>query len=55
MAAQYKVPFLLIVLNNAYLGLIRQASRAYEMDYEVGLGFEVSEIRRELGGGVVVC
>lgn len=39
-AAQYKVPFLLIVLNNAYLGLIRQAERAYNMDYEVQLSFQ---------------
>jgi tartronate-semialdehyde synthase len=48
-AAQYKVPFLLIVLNNAYLGLIRQASRSYDMDYEVGLGFE-NVNAPELGG-----
>lgn len=39
-AAQYKIPFLLIVLNNAYLGLIRQAERGYDMDYEVQLSFE---------------
>ncbi|MBV8126761.1 MAG: glyoxylate carboligase [Planctomycetaceae bacterium] len=38
-AAQYQVPFVLIVLNNAYLGLIRQAERAYKMDYEVQLSF----------------
>ena len=38
-AAQYRVPFLLIVLNNAYLGLIRQAERGYGMDFEVQLGF----------------
>jgi tartronate-semialdehyde synthase len=39
-AAQYRVPFVLVVLNNAYLGLIRQAERAFKMDYEVQLGFE---------------
>jgi tartronate-semialdehyde synthase len=39
-AAQHQVPFLLIVLNNAYLGLIRQAERGYGMDYEVQLGFD---------------
>jgi tartronate-semialdehyde synthase len=39
-AAQYKVPFMMIVLNNAYLGLIRQAERGYGMDYEVQLGFQ---------------
>jgi tartronate-semialdehyde synthase len=39
-AAQHQVPFVLIVLNNSYLGLIRQAERGYEMDYEVQLSFE---------------
>ena len=38
-AAQYKVPFVLVLLNNAYLGLIRQAETAYKMDYEVSLSF----------------
>lgn len=38
-AAQYKIPFVMILLNNAYLGLIRQASLLYQMDYEVSLGF----------------
>jgi tartronate-semialdehyde synthase len=38
-AAQYKIPFMLVVLNNAYLGLIRQAERGYRMDYEVQLSF----------------
>ena len=40
MAAQYQIGFVLVVLNNAYLGLIRQAERAYNMDYEVRLGFK---------------
>jgi tartronate-semialdehyde synthase len=39
-AAQHKIPFVMIVLNNAYLGLIRQAERGYNMDYEVQLSFE---------------
>ena len=39
-AAQYQVPFVMILLNNAYLGLIRQASLPYKMDYEVSLSFE---------------
>jgi tartronate-semialdehyde synthase len=39
-AAQYHVPFVMILLNNAYLGLIRQAERAFKMDYEVQLAFE---------------
>ncbi len=38
-AAQYKIPFVMVLLNNAYLGLIRQAETAYKMDYEVSLSF----------------
>ena len=38
--AQHKLPFLQIVLNNAYLGLIRQAQRGFQMDFEVSLAFE---------------
>jgi tartronate-semialdehyde synthase len=38
-AAQHKVPFVMVLLNNAYLGLIRQAETAYQMDYEVSLSF----------------
>ena len=40
MAAHYKVPFVMILLNNAYLGLIRQAELPYDMDYEVSLSFQ---------------
>jgi tartronate-semialdehyde synthase len=38
--AQYNVPFVVVLLNNSYLGLIRQAERAYDMDFEVQLGFD---------------
>ena len=38
--AQYNVPFVVILLNNSYLGLIRQAERGYNMDFEVQLGFD---------------
>ncbi|MBI3778733.1 MAG: glyoxylate carboligase [Gammaproteobacteria bacterium] len=38
-AAQHKVPFVMVLINNAYLGLIRQAEVAYKMDYEVQLSF----------------
>jgi tartronate-semialdehyde synthase len=38
--AQFKLPYLHIVVNNAYLGLIRQAQRGFEMDYAVQLSFE---------------
>jgi tartronate-semialdehyde synthase len=38
--AQFGLPYLHIVVNNAYLGLIRQAQRAFDMDYSVQLGFD---------------
>ncbi len=39
-AAQYNVPFVLIMLNNEYLGLIRQAEIGYEMNYEVDIHYD---------------
>jgi tartronate-semialdehyde synthase len=37
----YKVPFLIIVLNNGFLGLIRQAEKyMYEMEYEVEICYD---------------
>ncbi len=38
--AQFKLPYLHVVVNNSYLGLIRQAQRGFDMDYQVGLSFE---------------
>ena len=38
--AQYKLPYLHVVINNSYLGLIRQAQRSFEMDFEVSLAFD---------------
>jgi tartronate-semialdehyde synthase len=38
--AQFKLPYLHIVVNNSYLGLIRQSQRGFEMDYCVQLGFD---------------
>ncbi len=38
--AQHKLPYIHIVVNNAYLGLIRQAQRGFSMDFEVSLAFE---------------
>ena len=31
--AQFKLPYIHVVVNNSYLGLIRQAQRGFEMDY----------------------
>ncbi len=38
--AQHKLPYLHIVVNNSYLGLIRQAQRGFKMDFEVSLAFD---------------
>lgn len=39
-AAQYDLPFVLIMLNNEYLGLIRQSERGYNMNYQVDLHYD---------------
>ncbi|MFI1577218.1 glyoxylate carboligase [Embleya sp. NPDC020630] len=39
-AAQYNVPFVIIMINNEYLGLIRQASIPYEMNYQVDIHYD---------------
>jgi tartronate-semialdehyde synthase len=39
-AAQFKVPFIHVVVNNAYLGLIRQAQMNFDMDYCVQLSYD---------------
>jgi tartronate-semialdehyde synthase len=38
--AQFKLPYIHVVVNNSYLGLIRQSQRGFNMDYCVQLGFE---------------
>ena len=38
--AQHKLPYLHVVVNNSYLGLIRQSQRGYQMDFEVSLAFD---------------
>ena len=39
-AAQFNIPWVHVLVNNAYLGLIRQSQRAFDMDYCVQLSFE---------------
>ena len=41
-AAQYDVGFVLIMLNNEYLGLIRQAETGYDMNFEVDIHYDLS-------------
>ena len=50
--AQFKLPYLHILVNNAYLGLIRQAQRGFEMDYCVQLAFDNINAPETAGYGV---
>jgi tartronate-semialdehyde synthase len=38
--AQFNLPYVHVVVNNSYLGLIRQAQRNFDMDYHVSLAFD---------------
>jgi tartronate-semialdehyde synthase len=38
--AQFNLPYIQVLVNNSYLGLIRQAQRGFDMDYCVQLGFD---------------
>jgi tartronate-semialdehyde synthase len=43
-AVQYRVPFVLVMLNNTYMGLIRQAEKyGYDENYAVDLSFDNRE------------
>ena len=49
--AQFKLPYIHVLVNNSYLGLIRQSQRGFEMDYCVQLAFDnVNEHTPELEG-----
>ena len=38
--AQFNLPYVQVLVNNSYLGLIRQSQRGFEMDYCVQLAFD---------------
>ncbi len=38
--AQFNLPYIHVLVNNSYLGLIRQAQRGFEIDYCVQLAFD---------------
>ena len=38
--AQFQLPLVVVLVNNSYLGLIRQSQRGFEMDYCVQLAFD---------------
>jgi tartronate-semialdehyde synthase len=47
--AQFHLPYIHVLVNNSYLGLIRQAQRAFDIDYCVQLSFD-NVNSPELGG-----
>ena len=50
--AQFNIGYVHVVVNNAYLGLIRQSQRAFDMDYHVQLSFENINSPETAGYGV---
>jgi tartronate-semialdehyde synthase len=50
--AQFQLPYIHVLVNNSYLGLIRQSQRAFDMDYCVQLGFENQNSPELQGYGV---
>jgi tartronate-semialdehyde synthase len=38
--AQHHIPYVHVLVNNSYLGLIRQAQRGFDIDFQVNLEFE---------------
>ena len=38
--AQFRIPYVHVLVNNSYLGLIRQSQRGFDMDYCVQLSFD---------------
>ncbi|HEV7418885.1 MAG TPA: glyoxylate carboligase [Mycobacterium sp.] len=50
--AQFNLPYIHVLVNNAYLGLIRQAQRAFDMDYCVQLAFDNINAPETNGYGV---
>jgi tartronate-semialdehyde synthase len=50
--AQFNIPYIHVLVNNAYLGLIRQSQRGFDMDYCVQLSFENQNSPEVNGYGV---
>ncbi len=51
--AQFRLPYVHVLVNNSYLGLIRQSQRGFDMDYCVQLAFDnqnMDEAAGELRG-----
>jgi tartronate-semialdehyde synthase len=50
--AQFNIPYIHVLVNNAYLGLIRQSQRVFDMDYCVQLSFDNLNASEVNGYGV---
>lgn len=50
--AQFNLPYIHVVVNNSYLGLIRQAQRQFDIDYCVQLAFDNQNAPELEGYGV---
>jgi tartronate-semialdehyde synthase len=50
--AQFHLPYIHVVVNNSYLGLIRQAQRGFDMDFHVSLAFDNINAPETKGYGV---
>ncbi|GAA4014618.1 glyoxylate carboligase [Actimicrobium antarcticum] len=50
--AQFKLPYIHVLVNNSYLGLIRQSQRMFEMDHCVSLAFDNINAPELAGYGV---
>jgi tartronate-semialdehyde synthase len=50
--AQFNIPYIHVLVNNAYLGLIRQSQRVFDMDYCVQLSFDNLNAPEVTGYGV---
>ena len=51
-AAQHKIPYIHVLVNNAYLGLIRMSQMAFKIDYCLDLSFENVNCPENNGYGV---
>lgn len=47
--AQFRLPYVQVLVNDSYLGLIRQPQRSFQMDCCLQLAFENRNVREDEG------
>jgi len=47
--AQFRLPYVQVLVNESYLGLIRQSQRSFQMDCCLQLAFENRNVREDEG------